>query len=41
MQAEELPNVKEQEEHPGPSGNEQILSLLPQAHPAQRNEVAD
>jgi hypothetical protein len=39
MQAEKLQHGEEQEEYAGSFGNEQILPFLPQAYPAQRNEV--
>jgi len=39
VQAEKLRNHEEQEERSRSFGNEQVLPVLPQAHPSQGNEV--
>ena len=39
VQAEELQHQEEQEERPRQAGNEQVLQVLPEAHPAQGNQV--
>ena len=40
MQAEKLQHDEEQEEHAWEAWTEQVLSFLPQAHQAYRNEVS-
>jgi hypothetical protein len=39
MQTEKLRHHEEQKERSRQTGNEQVLSVLPQAHPAQRNQI--
>jgi hypothetical protein len=39
MQAAQLYDDEKQEEYSGQAGVQQVLSLLPEAHPASRDEV--
>ena len=39
VQAEKLQHEEEQEERSRQAGNEQVLQVLPEAHPAQGNQV--
>ena len=39
MQAEKLQHGQEQKEHSRPSGAQQVLPFLPEAHLTQRNQV--
>jgi hypothetical protein len=39
MQAAQLHDDEEQEKYSGQAGVQQVLPLLPEAHPASRNEV--
>jgi hypothetical protein len=41
MQAEKLHDDEKQAHHAKPSGNEEILQVLPRTQTAQRNQVAE